>query len=723
MQPDQAHILIVDDRPDKLLSLTAVLSELGHKIVTANSGRAALRCLLEQDFAIILLDVNMPGIDGFETARLIRQRKNSQYTPIIFITAFGDDMHIARGYELGAVDYILAPIVPEVLKTKVSVFLDLFRRTAEVRQQAERLRHRAAQLHRLTEASIAISSAPTIDRMLRVVTDSARQIIDCHQAATLLTGDQHDLKPRTVVSLSAERLQLKPKERPAERVDIHSLVSRLHTPVQLSRQDLELHPLELLLRSSMSELPEGGCLAAPMTGRDGRNLGLIEVADKIDNAFTEDDKAILVQLAQMAAVALENIVFAEAREANRIKDEFLATLSHELRTPLTAILGWAQLLRTEALGPEEVSNGLEIIERNVLVQTKLIEDLLDVSRIITGKLRLNMRPMSLVAVIRSAIDVILPAAEAKGIRVETEFVDPVDQISGDPDRLQQVLWNLLSNAIKFTPEGGTVSIRLESRNSRVQVQVRDSGDGIATEFLPYVFDRFRQADATSTRAHSGLGIGLAIVRHVVELHGGSVQAQSEGRGRGATFVFDLPISPVVGFIPSEVDEKPSLESPSRPAKVEDLQGLRVLVIDDEPDARTVLSMVLKRYHADVMLAASAREGLEQLAQFKPDVLISDIGMPIQDGYDLIRQVRRRGAEEGGCVPAIALTAFAREEDRSRVLAAGFQVHAIKPIVPHELVAMVAQLAGRSSEPSGSSADGNGSHTDQSAGERGALAPR
>jgi signal transduction histidine kinase/two-component SAPR family response regulator len=707
MQPsEQASILIVDDRPDKLLTLEAVLASDDVNIVKANSGRAALRCLLEQDFAAILLDVNMPGIDGFETARLIRQRKSSLYTPIIFITAFGDDMHMARGYSLGAVDYILAPVVPEVLKTKVAVFLDLARRTNEVRQQARRLEQRARQLQMLTQASIAVSSSPNIDRMVRVATDSARDILGAGHAATLLVGEHHGLHPLSVLSERNGNGQSCRLELPSADSQLHRFIQSLNKPLLVPPRDLSQHPIGRIVSATIAEMPPSGCLVVPLTGRDGLNLGLIEVAAKQDGPFTDDDQAILVQLAQMTSVAIENVLFAEAREANRIKDEFLATLSHELRTPLTAILGWAQLLRTEALPQEEVANGLEIIERNVLVQTKLIEDLLDVSRIITGKLQLKREPVDLVTVIQAAVDVVRPAAEARQVQIETAIHLAMTRIYGDPDRLQQVLWNLLNNAIKFTPVGGRVVIRLEGLSGRVQIQVSDTGDGIAPEFLPYVFDRFRQADSTSTRSHSGLGIGLAIVRHVVELHGGSVRAESAGRGQGATFVFDLPIGTPTVSLPGAPQSGGPAQAASAGAAAVDLAGVRVLVVDDEADARTVLGIVLRRYRAEVRLVSSASEALAAIEEFRPDVLLSDIGMPGQDGYELIRQIRSRTASEGGQVPAIALTAFARSEDRARALAAGFQMHVSKPVVPHELLDIVARLVGRHGQSAPGHADGS-----------------
>jgi PAS domain S-box-containing protein len=385
----------------------------------------------------------------------------------------------------------------------------------------------------------------------------------------------------------------------------------------------------------------------------------------------------------------------ESQEANRLKDEFLATLSHELRTPLTAILGWAHLLRGGRLEGAAAANALETIERNARSQAQLIDDLLDVSRIITGKLRLEIVPVAPHSFIDPAVEAVRPAAELKGVRLQKMIDAGVGVIMGDPARLQQVAWNLLSNAVKFTPRGGRVQVRLGRVNSEIEMVVSDTGPGIEPEFLPHVFERFRQADQKTTRQHGGLGLGLAIVRHLVELHGGHVRVDSAGEGAGATFTVTLPVASVR---PSEGAEErahpairdtlPAHECPER------LDGLRVLVVDDEPDARELLAVGLSQCGAEVVTASSAREALKAMARGKVDALISDIGMPREDGYELIRQVRALPPEAGGRTPAVALTAYARAEDRLRALRAGFEMHVSKPVELTELVVVIANLVRR-----------------------------
>jgi signal transduction histidine kinase/CheY-like chemotaxis protein len=387
-------------------------------------------------------------------------------------------------------------------------------------------------------------------------------------------------------------------------------------------------------------------------------------------------------------------LLAEAEEANRTKDEFLATMSHELRTPMTAILGWTHLLRTNAFGEADFARALETIERNAHVQTKLIDDLLDISRIITGKLRLDVRSVDLGSVIGAAVEATRPTAEAKAIRLQT-LVDPkAGPVAGDHDRLQQVVWNLLTNAIKFTPKGGRVQVRLERVDSHVELTVSDSGKGISTEFLPHVFDRFRQADGTTTRVHGGLGLGLSIVRQLVELHGGTVAAESEGKDKGATFIVQLPLMVTRRDLTGTTRRHPTAGGAGSLDAHPSLEGLRILVVDDEADARDMLRAVLELCGAEVTTAESAEAALEIIGRSRPDVLISDIGMPLEDGYSFIAKVRATEAGQDERIPAIALTAYARVEDRVRALNAGFQVHVPKPIEPVELVAVVASLTGR-----------------------------
>jgi len=380
----------------------------------------------------------------------------------------------------------------------------------------------------------------------------------------------------------------------------------------------------------------------------------------------------------------------EAERANRLKDEFLATLSHELRTPLNAVIGWARMLRSGRLDQESATHALEVIERNAWAQKQIIEDILDVSRVITGKLQLNLTPVDLITIVDAALDAVRPAMEAKEIKIETFIDSNLRLISGDPDRLQQVIWNVLSNAAKFTPPGGKVEIAVGQNNTHVEVKVKDSGPGIDPAFLPHVFERFRQADGSTTRTHGGLGLGLAIVRHLVELHGGTIAVENRNDGAGAVFTLRLPL-------PSGELRAESLTSaifketqPEPPG----LQGLRVLIVDDETDALDLISMELAQHGASVTGVTSAEEALQSLAQNNFDVLISDIGMPQMDGYALMRQIRKQEGVTQKPLPAVALTAYARVQDRMRAILSGYSTHVAKPVEANELVTVVASLAGR-----------------------------
>lgn len=388
----------------------------------------------------------------------------------------------------------------------------------------------------------------------------------------------------------------------------------------------------------------------------------------------------------------ERIARVEAERASSIKDEFLATLSHELRTPLNAILGWSQLILQGTMRPEDIQRGLEIIDRNARAQNKLIEDLLEMSSIVSGKVRLDVHPLDLAGVTEAAIESILPAADAKGIRLRKTIDPAAGLVSGDSSRLQQVIWNILSNAVKFTPKGGMIEVVLETVASHLELTVKDSGAGIKQEFLAHVFDRFRQADSSLTRSHGGLGLGLAIVKQLVALHGGNVRAESPGEGKGASFIVSLPLAPVSN---QKMATSLAARVPFHPDGGEmTLRGLKVLVIEDEPDARELIEAALTQSEADVFTAASAAEGLEILKNRRPDVLISDIGMPEEDGYQFVRAVRGLPVAQGGRTPAIALTACAHSTDRIKALLAGFQRHLSKPVESHELIATVGSLTGR-----------------------------
>jgi PAS domain S-box-containing protein len=442
---------------------------------------------------------------------------------------------------------------------------------------------------------------------------------------------------------------------------------------------------------------DGTCISVEAIGsvvpwRGGKGLQVI-VRDISERKRAEEERAQLLANERAARTAAEH--------ASRMKDEFLATLSHELRTPLSAIVGWSHLLMQGANNEADLRQGLSTIERNARIQTQLIEDLLDMSRIISGKLRLDIQRVLPVTFVEAAIDSVRPAADAKGIQLVKTLDSLAGPIAGDPSRLQQIVWNLLSNAIKFTPRGGKVQVVLQRVNSHIEMSVADTGQGIAPDFLPYVFDRFRQADASTTRKQGGLGIGLAIVKQLVELHGGSVHVASEGEGKGATFSVHLPISVVHAHLGDVDRQHPRVSGEravSKPAVV--LSGIEVLVVDDEQDARDLIRHILEDHEAEVLTAGSATEAMSLMEQQKPDVLVSDIGMPNVDGYDFLKQVRTLGVENGARIPAIALTAFARSEDRTRALMSGYQVHVAKPVEPAELVATVASVVGRTGDGRG-----------------------
>ena len=454
-------------------------------------------------------------------------------------------------------------------------------------------------------------------------------------------------------------------------------------------------------RMPPGQLPARSYLAAPVRSHSGDLLGGLFFGHPDAGVFHERDERMIAGLAAHAGIAADNShLYREAQDAraaaeaaSRVKDGFLATLSHELRTPLNAIVGWAHLLQRGQLAPDEMVNAIDTILRNATAQTQIIDELLDVSRIVTGKLQLDLQPVDIGTVVKAAVGTVTPAANAKNIRLELTQDPAGSYVMGDPERLQQVFWNLFSNAVKFTSKKGRVRVNVQSVDSRVEVVVFDTGVGIDAEFLPHIFSRFSQRDSSSTRSARGLGLGLAIARQLVELHGGSIQAESPGSGHGSTFTVKLPRSPVTatplnGRIYSQADRIVGLvEAP-------DLAGIRVLIVEDDDDARALVARVLEGQGAFVKAVSSSPEALDVLEKERIDVLLSDIEMPGADGYQLIRELRLRPSQQGGAVPAVALTAYARTEDRLRALRAGFQLHLAKPVQPSELVTVVASLAGR-----------------------------
>lgn len=446
-------------------------------------------------------------------------------------------------------------------------------------------------------------------------------------------------------------------------------------------------------RALIRSLGLRSAIRVPLRAR-GRVIGALSVfAAETGRRYTQDDLRLLEDLAQRAGLAIDNaLLYRAAEDASNAKDDFLAVVSHELRTPLNAILGWTHLLKESSLSLDRRARALETIERNARSQNQLIDDLLDLSRIVSGNLRLDVGQVDLPLVVERAVETVRPAALAKGVDIRFDFDPSTGPVLGDPDRLQQVVWNLLSNAVKFSTRGGIVQVALERGPASLEIAVHDLGEGIDPDFLPHVFERFRQADGSRTRAKGGLGLGLAIVRKLVELHGGSIRAESEGRGKGATFTVSLPASsarPPSFARPPAIHLTAAAPSALCPPEV---QGLHVLVVDDEADARDLLAELLTSCRSKVSTAASVEEAMRLVGELRPDVVISDIGMPHEDGYALIRRLRSLSSEEGGNTPAIALTAYTRTEERTKALVAGFNTHVAKPVEPAELLAVLRSLA-------------------------------
>ncbi|KFA93021.1 sensor protein [Archangium violaceum Cb vi76] len=602
----------------------------------------------------------------------------------------------------GSYRHMLARAVPVLEKDgSVREWVGAHRDITQQRQgEAERERllareqRHSVQLQGLASAALVISEAESVEHVLKAITEQAREVIGAHQAVTSLLLEGNWSQAIHSVSMSDRYGAWREWKQSREGTGIYSWVCRLNLPMRLTQPELEAHPAwRGFGRHTGKHPPMRGWLAAPLVGRDGRNLGLIQLSDRYEGDFSSEDEAILVQLARMASVAIENTrLMAETQAANRAKDEFLAVMSHELRTPLTAVLGWTQMLRNRQGDAKAVEKGLAVIERNARTLAQLIEDVLDVSRIITGKLTLHRRGVELVGVVQAAVEVVKPHAEQKGVSLSLEVDvggNGAAMLVGDPGRLQQVCWNLLVNAVKFTPAGGRVYVRVERDERELRVRVTDTGKGIRADFLPHLFERFWQADGSATREHGGLGLGLAIVHHLVGLHGGQVRAESEGEGKGSTFTVALPVPAVLPE--AKTDALPGAETQAPEVR---LDGVSVLLVEDAPDARELIALMLRERGAVVGTASNAAEAMERLRESMPEVLVSDIGLPGEDGHALLRKVRAWAEARDQWVPAIALTAYAGAEDARKAYRAGFQVHLAKPLEPAALVEAVARLAGR-----------------------------
>ena len=823
-----AKILLVDDQPKNLLALSAMLEPLGQEVVQASSGKEALRYLLRDEFALVLLDVQMPVLDGYEVAELIRARERSRAVPIIFLTAIHRDQGlVARAYTVGAVDYILKPIDPEILRSKVAVFIELYQKGQIITRQAEELKRATerefADFRRVSEYryNMLAESMPQIvwttngqgvlsyvngrwfecaglpetdslswesivhpndySEFARAFADAVaeeraweaefrlgnvveRQFRwhlvrmlperDANGSISAWVGTSTDIDARKraeqalqmLASLTRRLGELTDRSHGLDEVLAATLpvlgdsavlylrseetVSKrasasLSSDLNLEDPRFDLGPstvcfdgeAEVVANVSASlaetgpsragelvwflhELGVSSYICCPLFIRD-RVLGsLVFLNRDPEQHYRDSDVDLAKDVAGRMATALDNVGLyelaqserAKLQEANRAKDMFLATVSHELRTPLNAIVGWGQMLRSGGLSHETEQRAVDTIERNGRALAQLVADLLDVSRVVSGNLHVDEGHVDLRSIVEAALDAARPLAASNGVELQAELPDqPLDTV-GDATRLQQVVGNILGNALKFTGSGGHVALRLLVEGKLAHLEIEDDGPGIAPEFLPVMFDRFKQADNGAHRAQRGLGLGLAIVKHLVELHGGTVTAHSEGVGKGARFVVTLPLGQpqATGTSSDAVPAALPAAAPEAAAERGALSGIYALLVEDDPDGCDLMQMMLRRFGAEVTAVSTAAAALESVRARRPDVLVSDIGLPDGDGFQLLKRVRESNQD----LPAVAVTAYASRQDVAKALAAGFQAHVAKPVEPAQLSAAVAHASGR-----------------------------
>jgi signal transduction histidine kinase/response regulator RpfG family c-di-GMP phosphodiesterase len=703
---EKVNILIVDDRPDKLLAHSVLLEELGQNLVQATSGKEALRCLLKQEFAVILLDVNMPGMDGFETAALIRQRGRSETTPIIFISAVNDtENHVSRGYSLGAVDYILTPVVPEILRAKIAVFVDLYKKTEQVKRQGEErakfIRAQAARaeaearqerLAFLAEASNALAGSLDYEETFQSL---ARLVVPRLGDFCIVDIADEDGQLRQVAVAHANsseegKLQQLKEHYPATLAAKHAGTRVFQSGKSEICCDMTEEVLREMFESEedrnlVRDLRPSSYIAVPLRAR-GRVLGAITMVNT-DSARDcgPEQLSLAEELAQRAALALDNARLykaaqaarTEAERANLAKDRFLAMLSHELRTPLTPVLTSLLSLEFEEL-PETIRPTLQMIRRNVELEARLIDDLLDLTRISKGKVQLSLEIVDAHELLRNAIEICQSDIDQKKLVMAVDLAAPRVQLEADPARLQQIFWNLIKNAVKFTPKGGELRIRTSNdEEGCFRVEVSDSGVGIDPESLPKIFKAFEQGE----RAHlGGLGLGLAISKSLVETHKGRITAESAGRGKGATFTAILPLS----------EEQAVKDANGSSHSAAARKSLRILLVEDHADTNRSLTQLLRRRGYHVQPAHNVADALDVAANEDFDVLVSDIGLPDGTGVDLMRELQRAKP-----IPGIALTGFGMEEDIQKSHAGGFDHHLIKPVDLNKLDLLIQQMPVRS----------------------------
>jgi signal transduction histidine kinase/DNA-binding response OmpR family regulator len=700
MPDDKINILIVDDLPEKLLVLESILEELGENLVKAHSGAEALRLVLEHDFAVILLDVYMPGMSGFETAGLIRQRRKSAHTPIIFITAFADEMHTAQGYSMGAVDYILSPVVPEILRTKVKVFVDLYRMTQQVRKQADERVALAKEQAARTAAEEAMRRSTFLAEASKVLSSSLDAEATRRGLLRLVVPYLADMAG---VALLAEPGSPWQSE--------HAWLSPANHQVHFGSfagPPQTCSAIERVLAGGPVETYEGSALpysvadreAAAGNGEDllhhaiilplqarGRTLGALVLGQgQSQRRFSSVDRALAEDLAGRAAIALDNArLYRNVQEADRHKNDFLSMLSHELRNPLTPIRNAIQLLQGHAVEGSEVPSLYGMIDRQVRHLTRMVDDLLDLSRITRGKIHLQIERVDVSDIIARAVEISRPLIDSRKHELKIDLPPEPLYVRGDPIRLAQSIGNLLYNAAKYTDEGGRISVRVERHEDMAIFHVRDNGMGIPPDMLSSIFELFKQVDRSLDRSQGGLGIGLTLVHKLVGLHGGRVEAFSDGPNQGSEFVVHLPMWP-------EQERPPEPASTVLPQAAggtgaSPVMHRRVLIVDDNTDAAHSLAMLMEVSGHETHLCYDGQSALTEAQEFQPDVVLLDIGLPGLDGLEVARRLRAMTLSPRPML--VALTGYGQNDDVRRSKEAGFDHHLVKPTDPQTLIALMA----------------------------------
>jgi signal transduction histidine kinase/DNA-binding response OmpR family regulator len=677
----RTKILIVDDLPEKFLAYEAILEDLGQTLVYAATGAEALKLVLRDDFAVILLDVNMPGMDGFEAASLIRRRRKSASTPIIFLTAFADEIRIAQGYASGAVDYISTPVVPEILRAKVRVFVELFQMRQQAALQAEEhakklaAEEAARRFAFLAGAGDRLNRSLDFDTTLRTFVDIAIPYladvafvqVDGMEAAPLTACAWRDSNGRSGF------------ERSIDAGWLDALAPEFGRPVELAFN--EGNPIAAMNLA-------GGSLVRLRIETRGRPLGVLAlIREPVRPSFQESDVSLAQDIANRGAAALENsLLVQKIRETDRRKDEFIATLAHELRNPLAPMRNVVEILRRIDIVDPKILKARDIIDRQVRQLTRLVDDLLDVSRINSGKVELRRERIDVASVIERAVEISRAVIDAGKHELAVKAPSEPLCLDADPVRIAQVAANLLNNAAKYTSAGGRIEISASRDGDEAVIAVRDNGMGVPPKMLNEIFDMFTQVESALDRSQGGLGVGLSLTRKLVELHGGTVTAFSEGLGKGSEFVVRLPLSLDRPEIRPDAGTLSRIDPPGR-------DSLRILIVDDNRDSAESLSYLLHMQGRDVRTAYDGRSALAIAEELRPNAVFLDIGMPEMNGYEVAGRLRGNPATQGAVL--IALTGWGQDEDRRRTAEAGFQFHCVKPISMEDLEAVL-DAAARSS---------------------------